>query len=78
MRAAGFAQTGVEHCRAEPQPIDAAYLRKVEDKFISTYALLPPKEYAAGLERLRAAIRKRGQLDTPVVWESVTVWGVRE
>lgn len=75
LRGTGFAETGTIPMKAAPKPIDADYLARVENKFISTYALLPAGEFEAGLERLRADIAAKGQLDVPIVWEAATVWG---
>ena len=75
LKRSGFAHVGVERFVADPQPIGPEYVCKVASKFISTYALLPPDEYAEGLRRLEADVAKRGRLDVDVVWESVAVWG---
>lgn len=75
LKRAGLADIGVERFVAEPQPIGPEYVRKVAGKFISTYSLLPPDEYAEGLRRLEADVAERGRLDVDVVWESVAVWG---
>ncbi len=75
LKDAGFAETGAERAIADPIPIDRAYLEKVEHKFISTYDLIPPEEYASGLARLRADIEPHGCLNVSLRWECVTVWG---
>jgi len=72
---AGFVETGAERMVAPPAPIDRRYLAKVENRFISTYDLIPRDEYDRGLARLRADIEKKGALDEVMRWESVTVWG---
>lgn len=74
-RRAGFTRVESEPFVADPVPIGPAYVDKVAAKFISTYDLLPPEEYADGLARLRADVARRGTLDTPLAWESVAVWG---
>ena len=72
---AGFSRVESESFVAAPRPIGTAYVDKVAAKFISTYDLLPPQEYADGLARLRADVARQGSLDTPLAWESVAVWG---
>jgi SAM-dependent methyltransferase len=74
-RAAGFSGVTAEHLVAEPQPIDHAYVERIAGKFISTYALLPPAEFERGLARLRHDIGRKGQLDTPMMWETLIVSG---
>lgn len=78
MRSAGFSQVGAEHTKAPPEPIDARYVEKVAGKFISTYTYIPDPEFQEGLARLRDDVAQNGSLDTPVEWESVTVWGRAE
>jgi len=75
LRSAGFRAVGSAKHVAAPVPVDAAYVARVAGKFISTYALLPPEEFESGLRRLRADVAAKGELDTPVVWEAVMVWG---
>jgi len=72
---AGLADVGVERFLARPQPIGHEYVEKVANHFISTYALLPPDEYAEGLEQLRSDVARHGRLDVELAWESVVVWG---
>ena len=76
-RSAGFAETGIERTTAAPTPIDQAYLAKIENKFISTYDLIPPNEYQEGLARMRAEIEANGRLDADMCWECATVWARR-
>jgi ubiquinone/menaquinone biosynthesis C-methylase UbiE len=74
LKGAGFMAPRTETFVDGPRAIDHAYLRRVEGKFISTFSLLPPDEYEAGLERLRRDIAERGRLDAELAWESVVVW----
>lgn len=69
LRAAGFGRTRVGSYKAQPQPIDEAYVQKVADKFTSTYELIPPEEFDAGLARLKADVARKGQLEEGVQWE---------
>ena len=71
----GFTETGVEYTTAAPQRIDSEYVKKIEGKFISTYALIPEDEFDRGLSRLRADVAERGRLDAALAWESAVVWG---
>lgn len=75
MQSEGFAETGLIAVEAEPQPIDAAYLEKIANKFISTFHLIPDAEFQSGLAALRAEIERKGRLDEDMVWRSVVVWG---
>lgn len=74
MRAAGFRDVRSEESASPPGHIDAAYVRKIEDQFISTYALLPPEEFRAGTARLREDVVVRG-VRIPYAREAVLIWG---
>jgi SAM-dependent methyltransferase len=78
MRESGFAKVHAEVVGAQPVPIDAAYAEKIASKFISTYDLIPPDEYAEGLARLEADVAAQGQLAEPFMWEATVVWGHAE
>jgi len=75
LETAGFEDIGVERFVDTPRPIDKAYADRVAGQFISTYALIPADEFAAGLARLYADVEAKGRLDEPIRWESVAVWG---
>ena len=77
LQAAGFRHLGVERFQAEPRPINRAFADRVASKFISTYELIPPDEFEAGLKRLYADLEGRERLDELLEWESVIVWGAR-
>ncbi|MFP6582823.1 MAG: class I SAM-dependent methyltransferase [Candidatus Hydrogenedentota bacterium] len=72
---AGFNNVEKVFFKRTPEPIDAQYVEKVENQFISTYALLPEEEFRDGLARLKADVARDGQLSTPMVWESVVISG---
>jgi len=74
---AGFQQLKAMIVKSEPSPIDMAYVNKVADKFISTYALLPAGEFERGLAKLRRDVEARGCLEPLLEWEALVVWGVR-
>lgn len=75
LRSAGFENISEKRIESPPRPIDEAYLQRVENHVISTYALLPEDEFEAGLRRLREDIKAKGRLDVELAWESVAVWG---
>jgi len=77
MVAAGFRDVTVTVETSPPHPVDAAYVRKVEGRIISTFELLPPGEFEAGLARLKADLA-RGTLDVAVHRAAATVSGRRE
>lgn len=74
---AGFAEVQVKNTVAAPVPIDAAYVKRIEGRFISTYDLVPEDEFTEGLARLKADVARRGALDHPMVREATVVWGYR-
>ena len=78
LRAAGFAETGVERDVGDAHPIDMAYYEKVAGRFISTYDLIPETEFEAGLARFREDLADRGALEVSMAWECATVWGSDE
>jgi len=78
LETAGFDHIGCDRFVDAPKPIDRAYADKVADKFVSTYELIPPGEFAEGLARLYADVDAKGCLDEQIVWESVGVWGYRD
>ncbi|MBX7255967.1 MAG: methyltransferase domain-containing protein [Candidatus Hydrogenedentes bacterium] len=75
MKAAGFNRIDHRVHRAAPVPIDSAYLRKIENRFISTFNLMDSTEFDEGVARLRSEIELKGHLDEPIAWESMVVWG---
>lgn len=77
LRATGFTQVSFEQKHKAPEPIDAAYVRKVEGKFLSTFDLLPPGEFDRGLAALREDVEAGKCLGMHVVWETVTIWAYK-
>lgn len=75
LRDSGFGRVEVEHFKDASKHVGEAYADRVAAKFVSTYELLPPDEFEAGLARLRADIARTGTLETPFAWESTLVWG---
>jgi len=73
-RKAGFASVHTERFIDAPRPIDAVYVERVANRFISTYDLLPSDEFDEGVRRLRADVAHTGRLDIDMVWESTAVW----
>jgi SAM-dependent methyltransferase len=74
---AGFSGIRSERATSAPYPIDRAYADRVANRFVSTYDLLSEREFQEGLRRLYADVEARGQLDTPMIWEALVVWGCR-
>lgn len=72
---AGFTETGCVRHKRDAVHLDAGYVQRISDRFISTYALLPEAEFNAGLRALRAAVESPKAPRIPVAWECVTVWG---
>ena len=71
----GFIDIQIEITKRDPEPVDAAYVDKVENFFITTLRLIPENEFAAGLKRLRADVSEKGRLDEPMIWEAAVVSG---
>lgn len=61
LKSAGFVNVKHREVRVDDLPLDKAFLRKVKNKYISTYCLLPRDEYEKGVEKLEAFINNRGQ-----------------
>ncbi|MBI1319787.1 MAG: methyltransferase domain-containing protein [Candidatus Hydrogenedens sp.] len=77
MRAAGFRRVESVITVSRPRPIDADFVEKVANQYISTYALLPRDEFERGVERLRADVQRLGQLPEPFEREAAVVWGFK-
>lgn len=78
MTAAGLVQVESIHDQDPPRPIDHAYVERVENKFISTYELLPPREFKEGVKRLRRDV----ETDAPgvprsIIREATTITGLK-
>lgn len=76
MRAAGFRGVRSEDSAAPPKLVDADYIQRIADQFVSTYALLPEDEFETGLARLRKAVLEHGR-EITMVREAAIVWGHR-
>lgn len=57
LSSAGFTNLEHKELHIEDIPIDHNYLQKVKGKYVSTYHLLPQKEFERGVEKLEAFIR---------------------
>lgn len=75
MRQAGFDGVGAHNCIDKPRAVDASYVARVANRFISTYALLPEEEFRTGLAQLEADVVRQGQLAEPIRREAIVVWG---
>ena len=76
LRTAGFREVRSEDSAAPPRVIDADYVQRIADQFISTYALLPEEEFASGLARLREDVLVKRR-EIIMVREATIVWGRR-
>lgn len=76
-RAAGFLDVTHRVCTGPPQVIDTGYVKRVADKFVSTFALLPPGEFEAGLARLKQDVQAVGHLPEPFRRQTATIWGYK-
>jgi len=73
---AGFTATGAQSDTDSPRAIDTGYAERIAARFISTYTLLPPDEFADGLKRLRTDLAAHhGALPQSIAREATTVWG---
>lgn len=77
LKSAGFRDVGMIPCTADPVPIDAKYVERIEGKFISTFELLDEEEFRAGVAALRREVGEKGRLAQAMQWQAVTVWGRR-
>lgn len=71
----GFQDVESRNYVDQPKPVDAAYVEKVANRFISTYDLIPAEEFEAGLARLRSDVDKQGVLPLNIAREATLVWG---
>lgn len=74
LNSAGFRDIKHEEVRVENIPIDYEYLHKVKGKHISTYHLIPRREFELGVERLEAFIRNRNQPEFRE-WRGTLIYG---
>jgi ubiquinone/menaquinone biosynthesis C-methylase UbiE len=77
IRSAGF--RGIEHRQllVEKIPMDQEYLLKVRGKYVSTYRLLPEKEFELGVRKLETFIRNRRR-PAFVEWRGTLVLGMKQ
>jgi ubiquinone/menaquinone biosynthesis C-methylase UbiE len=61
LNSAGFSDVRSREVRVAGLPLDESFLQKVENKYISTYHLMPEKEYEIGVEKLRAFVKNRSK-----------------
>jgi ubiquinone/menaquinone biosynthesis C-methylase UbiE len=59
LAAAGFADIKHEDVAVEGIPVDETFLQKVKNKYISTYCLIPRREYELGVEKLEEFVKNR-------------------
>lgn len=61
LRSAGFRDIQHEEVVVENIAIDAEYLQKIKDKYVSTYHLIPQSEFEVGVQRLESFITNTSQ-----------------
>lgn len=74
LNAAGFRDIKHEEVRGGSIPLDDEYLRKVKGKHISTYQLLPQREFESGVEKLEAFIENIRQPEFRE-WRGTLIYG---
>ena len=74
LHSAGFQDIKNRELLVENIPMDQDYLRKVQGKYVSTYRLLPQKEFDLGVKRLEAFIKAGSQPELRE-WRSTLVSG---
>lgn len=71
---AGFRDIKHESVLGESIPIDDEYLRKVKGKYVSTYRLLPRREFERGVNDLETYIKSLSQPEY-VEWRGTLIYG---
>lgn len=61
LAAAGFVDIRHEDVTVEGIPVDETFLRKVKNKYISTYCLIPRREYELGVEKLEEFVKNKSR-----------------
>ena len=74
LNSAGFRDIKHHEIVVANMPLDQEYLQKVKNKYISTYHLLPQREFELGVERLEAFIKNRSQPEFRE-WRSTLICG---
>ncbi len=70
---AGFEGVRWDIEQDQPKPMDRTYLARVEAKFLSTFDLMDPEEYAEGLARLRRDVEAGGGEAGPLITREVAL-----
>jgi len=74
LSSAGFRDVRHEEIRGGKMPLDDEYLQKVKGKHVSTYHLLPQKEFENGVERLENYIKNMRQPEYRE-WQGTLIYG---
>ena len=74
---AGFASLETLPVETEPYTADLAYVKRVEDRWVSTLQLLPENEFQEGLEKLRRTVCDPDGPGLEIHWEGVLLTGVK-
>jgi ubiquinone/menaquinone biosynthesis C-methylase UbiE len=70
----GFSNVTHREVKVEGIPLDETFLKKVKNKYISTYCLLPKDEYEKGVEKLETFINNRSQPEQRE-WHGILICG---
>jgi len=63
LSSAGFTDIKHEEIRIENIPLDSEYVEKVKGKYVSTYHLMPQREFELGVAKLEAFIKNSKQTE---------------
>ena len=74
MVTAGFRDIKHEPVLGDSIVIDEEYLRKVKGKYVSTYRLMPQREFARGVKELETHIKSLSQPES-ATWRGTLIYG---
>jgi SAM-dependent methyltransferase len=74
---AGFATVEEIPVRTADYVADDDYVKRVEDKWVSTLQLIPEEEFQQGLEKLRQTVRDGETSELQIHWEGVLVTALK-
>lgn len=77
LHSAGFRDIKHKEVRVENIPIDYEYLQKIKGKYVSTYYLLPQREFEFGIAKLEEFIKSRSQPEFRE-WRATLIFGRKE
>lgn len=74
LSSAGFINIEHKELHVEDIPVDQDYLQKVKGKYVSTYHLLPPREFERGVKKLEMYIKNMSEHESRE-WRGTLVYG---